>query len=125
MIELSTTHQRVDIATLAVVTVVVEDVDEPLEFYTGSIGFEVRTDEEFEMTGETGRWVAVGVTGDPVELAIAAADEPDYDGETREHVAAKLGSQTRSAFRTPGCSAGVTAPEARGVEITRRLQAKP
>lgn len=122
---MSTTQQQVGIESLAIVPVVVEDVDDAIEFYTGTLGFEVRTDEEFEMEGETGRWVTVGVPGESVEIALMAADEPYYDEETREQVASKLGTQTWYTFRTDDCEASVAALEAAGVEITRELQEYP
>jgi predicted enzyme related to lactoylglutathione lyase len=122
---MSSTQQQVGIESLQIVPVVVEDVDDAIEFYTGTLGFEVRTDEEFEMEGESGRWVTVGVPGESVEVAIMAADEPYYDEETRSLLEQKLGSQTWYTFRTDDCAASVAALEAADVEITREIQEYP
>ncbi|WP_440991189.1 VOC family protein [Haloarchaeobius baliensis] len=46
---------------LTYVTVLVDDQDEALEFYTDTLGFEVRSDDP--MPGEDGRWITVGFPG--------------------------------------------------------------
>ena len=122
---MSTTQQQVGIESLSVVPLVVEDVEESIDFYTGTLGFEVRTDQEFEMEGVTGRWVTVGVPGDAVEMTLMAADEPYYDEASREFAASRLGTQTYYTFRTSDCEASVAALEAAGVEITREPQQYP
>ena len=122
---MSTTQQQVGIESLAIVPVVVEDVGEAVEFYTETLGFELRSDEEFEMEGETGRWVTVGIPGESVEISLMADDEPYYDEETRELMESKLGAPTWYTFRTDDCEASVAALEAAGVEITRELVEYP
>ena len=122
---MSTTQQQVGIESLDIVPVVVEDLDEAIEFYTGSLGFEVRMDDEFEMAGASGRWVTVGVPGDGVQLTLMAADEPYYDEETRAWVDARLGTGTYYTFRTADCEASVAAMEAAGVEITQEPREYP
>ena len=122
---MSSTQQQVGIESLDIVPVVVEDLDEAIEFYTESLGFEVRMDDEFEMDGASGRWVTVGVPGDGVQLTLMAADEPYYDDETREVVGSMLGSQTWYTFRTSDCEATVAAMESAGVEVTQEPQEYP
>ena len=116
---MSTMQHEIGIESLAIVPIVVEDFDEALEFYTETLGFEVRSDDEFEMDGHMGRWLTVGVPGESVEMALTHVDEPYYDDETREHLEAKLGTQTWYTFRTGDCHATVAALEEAGVEITR------
>ena len=116
---MSTIQQHVGIESLSIVPVVVEDVDEALEFYTEVLGFELRMDEEFEMEGHTGRWLTVGVSGDDLEISLVSADEPYYDDETREALESKLGTSTWYTFVCADCEASVEALEAMDVEITR------
>ena len=122
---MSTTQQQVGIESLDIVPVVVEDLDEAIEFYTETLGFEVRMDEEFEMEGESGRWVTVGVPGDDLQIALTPTDEAYYDEETRELLASKLGSQTWYTFSTSDCAATVDDMEAAGVEITQEPREYP
>jgi predicted enzyme related to lactoylglutathione lyase len=121
----TSTQQGVGIESLDVVPVVVEDVEAAIEFYTGTLGFEVRTDQAFEMEGATGRWVTVGVPGDGVQLTLMAADEPYYDEASRAFAASRLGTQTYYTFRTADCEASVETLESAGVEITREPQEYP
>ena len=122
---MSTTQQQVGIESLAIVPVVVEDVEDAVEFYTETLGFELRSDEEFEMEGVTGRWVTVAVPGESVEITLMAADEPYYDEASREFASSRLGTPTWYTFRTDDCEASVAALEAAGVEITREVQEYP
>jgi predicted enzyme related to lactoylglutathione lyase len=119
---MSTTQQQVGIESLDIVTLVVDDVDEAIEFYTGTLGFEVRMDSEFEMEGASGRWVTVGLPGQDLQVALVTADEPYYDDDTRELMEGKRGTETYWTFGTDDCAASVEALEAAGVEITRPVQ---
>ncbi len=62
---------------------VVDDLDEAIEFYTETLEFELRMDEEFEMEDTIGRWVTVSVPSDDLEIALMTPDEPYYDECTR------------------------------------------
>jgi len=115
---MSSTSQHVGIESLRMLTLVVDDVDEALEFYTDALGFEVRADETFEMDGETGRWVTVAVPGDDVEIGFMRPDEPYYDQATREALAAMRGALWWT-FRTRDCEASVAAMKEAGVEISQ------
>lgn len=122
---MSDTQQQVGVESLSIVPVVVEDVDDAIEFYTERLGFEVRTDEAFEMEGAEGHWVTVGVPGDDLEITLMTADEP-YNGEERRALlASRLGTQTYYTFGTADCEASVDALEAAGVEITREMEEYP
>jgi predicted enzyme related to lactoylglutathione lyase len=122
---MSTAQHQIGIESLDIIPIVVSDLDEAIEFYTETLGFEVRMDDEFEMEGEAGRWVTIGLPGDDLQIALTPADEPYYDDDTRDALAAKLGSQTWYTFRTDDCAASVVALENAGVEITREPMAYP
>lgn len=122
---MSSTQQQVGIESLDIVTLVVDDVDEAIEFYTGTLGFEVRMDEDFEMEGAAGRWVTVGLPGQDLQVALVTADEPYYDDDTRALMEGKRGTETYWTFRTEDCEATVAALEAADVEITRPIQDYP
>jgi len=121
----STTQRQVGIESLDIVPVVVEDLDEAIEFYTETLGFEVRMDSEFEMEGTSGRWVTVGVPGQDLQVTLMPAEEEFYDEAAREFVASRLGTETYYTFRTADCEASVAALEAADVEITREIQEYP
>lgn len=122
---MSKTQQRAEIESLSIVTLVVDDVDEALAFYTETLGFEVRTDETFEMDGETGRWLTVGVPGQDLEISLVEADEPYYDEDTQSVLESKRGTETWWTFRTGDVDGAVETLRAAGVEITREPQAYP
>lgn len=122
---MSYAQQQVGIESLDIVPVVVDDVPAAVEFYTETLGFEVRTDETVDMAGHEGRWITVGLPGDGVELSIMAADELYYDDETRDRLESKRGAQTWFTFATTECEASVADLEAAGVEITHAPVAYP
>jgi predicted enzyme related to lactoylglutathione lyase len=100
-------------------------VDEALAFYTETLGFEKRMDDTFEMDGETGRWVTVGVPGQELEIALTRVDEPYYDEETRALLEPKRGTETWWTFRTPNCAETVETLRERGVKITQEPETYP
>jgi predicted enzyme related to lactoylglutathione lyase len=122
---MSKTQQRAEITGLRIVSLVVDDVDEAIEFYTQTLGFEVKTDGEFEMDGRTGRWVTVGVPGQDVEISLVEAEEPYYDENTQTLLASKRGTETWWTFRTPDCETSVAALRDAGVEITQEPRTYP
>ncbi|TDD36357.1 glyoxalase [Nonomuraea terrae] len=56
------------ISSILTVTVPVADQDRALDFYTGVLGFEVRTDNPFPM----GRWLTVAPKGAGTTLLLAS-----------------------------------------------------
>lgn len=114
---MSTTSQHVGLQSLDVVTVPVTDVEAAIEFYTETLGFEKRSDDEFEMGEHTGRWVTVALPDDHVQLALTPVDEPYYDDEMRASLEAKLGHDTGFVFQVEDCDAAVDALESADVEI--------
>lgn len=116
---MSTMQHQIGIESLDIVPIVVDDQDAALEFYTETLGFEVRMDETFEMDDHMGRWLTVALPDGDVEFSLTLADEPYYDDDTRSLLGSKLGTQTWYTFRTRDCEESVEALEAAGVEITR------
>ncbi|MER6951109.1 VOC family protein [Nonomuraea sp. NPDC000554] len=57
-----------NISTIATVTVPVSDQERALAFYTGALGFELRTDNPFPM----GRWLTVAPKGAESTLLLAS-----------------------------------------------------
>lgn len=112
------TDQHHGIDSLSIVTLVVDDQDEALAFYTETLGFEVREDETFELGGATGRWLTVALPGQDLEISLVTPDEPYYDESARENLAARHGGETWWTFRTADCAASVDSLENAGVEIT-------
>lgn len=115
---MSTNQQQVGLETLDIVTLVVDDLDEALTFYTEQLGFEKRSDDAFELGAETGRWVTVGLPDDDLRIAFTTPAASYHDDETRAELESRLGTATLWTFRTQDCESTVAALEADGVEIT-------
>jgi predicted enzyme related to lactoylglutathione lyase len=79
------------------VTLLVDDQDEALEFYAGTLGLVVRDDDEFEMEGESGRWLTVSPSDR--EFPQVALVEADID-EKRERVGSQVADHVNLVFRT-------------------------
>lgn len=79
------------------VTILVEDQDEALEFYTETLGLVVRDDDQFEMEGEAGRWLTVSPPGQEFpQLALVEADTP----AKRERVGSQTAGNVNLVFQT-------------------------
>lgn len=122
---MSKAQPQVGIESVSIVPIIVDDVDEAIEFYTETLGFELRMDETFELEGGEGRWVTVGIPGDDLQLTLMTPDEPHYDQERRSILEAKLGTETYYTFNTADCEASVKALGAAGVKITREIEEQP
>lgn len=95
------------ITRISHVGIYVLDQDSAKEFYTGKLGFEVRSDvsmgEEFEGAGAGFRWLTVGVPGQPdVELVLSDC-AMGHDEDTAE--------QLRGLVAKGALGAGVLATE--------------
>jgi predicted enzyme related to lactoylglutathione lyase len=117
---MSKSSQQIGIESVSIVSLVVEDLDEALTFYTETLDFELRMDEAFEMEGIEGRWVTIGLPEQDLEIALLTPEGSAFDEETRERLESQLGTGTGWTFRTGDCAATVSALEAAGVEITQR-----
>lgn len=116
---MSEATQHIGIEALEIVTLVVDDQEEAKQFYTETLGFEERMDDSFEMDGEEGRWLTVGVPGQDLQIALVTPYDPYYDEVTRERLEEKRGTETWWTFGTDDCAAGVEALRDAGVAITR------
>ena len=86
------------------VIIPVSDQDRSLEFYTGTLGFEVRADEAF---GEGDRWLEVAPPGSEAAVAIM----PPRPGQTPHN------DQACIVFTTDDLDADHAALRERGVDV--------
>jgi len=95
-------------------TVWVLDQDAALEFYTGVLGFEVRTDASMD----TFRWLTVGPPSQPdFELILAVPGPPMLDPESAEQIRAMVakGALGAGVFATDDCRRSYEELKTRGV----------
>ena len=106
----------------------VHDQDEALEFYTRSLGLEVRSDVTLPEMGDF-RWVTVGPAGQP-DIAIvlmAIPGPPVMDAETAEQVRSLMakGFAGTVFLETDDCRASYEELKGRGVEFTEEPEERP
>jgi catechol 2,3-dioxygenase-like lactoylglutathione lyase family enzyme len=92
------------------------DQDAALEFYTGVLGFEVRTDA----TMDTFRWLTVGPPDQPdFELILANPGPPMLDPESASQIRAMVakGALGAGVFRTDDCARTYAELSERGVQF--------
>jgi catechol 2,3-dioxygenase-like lactoylglutathione lyase family enzyme len=100
---MSSTETSTRISQVATVIVPVSDQDRSIDFYTGKLGFEKRTDVPM---GEAMRWVEVAPPGAATTIAIV----PPREGEP-------TGVDTRVAFGTDDIDADHASLRAQGVDV--------
>jgi len=122
---MSSVQHQIGIESLDIVPIVVDDIEEAIDFYAGTLGFEVRMDQAFEMAGATGHWVTVGVPGQDLQITLMPAEEAYYDEAARAFVDSRLGTQTYYTFRTADCEESVAALRDAGVEVIREPMEYP
>ena len=102
-------------------TIVVDDYDRAIEFFTGALGFELLEDSPALTThgGQPKRWVVVRPPGERTGILLAKADGPDQAAVVGRQVAGRVGFflhvEDFDAAYTQMTSAGVefvTAPRA-------------
>jgi len=101
----------------------VTDQDEALEFYTGAVGLEVRTDAPM---GEE-RWLTVGPPKQPeIEIGLIAIGPPipPADRDTIRDLVAK-GSVGGVIFETDDCRATFERVRAAGAEVLQEPIEQP
>jgi catechol 2,3-dioxygenase-like lactoylglutathione lyase family enzyme len=94
----------------------VHDIDEALDFYTSTLGFEVRHD----IRESTWSWVVVAPKGSPApELILSVPGPPFMDEATGERLTELVASGALSGgiLATEDCRADFKALRARGVEF--------
>ena len=109
------------------VNVWVHDQDEALDFYTNTLGMEVREDVTVAEMGNF-RWLTVGPPAQPdVAFVLLAPDGPVLDPETRaklEELMAK-GVTGGLFFQTDDCRGTYEELKARGVEFQEEPTERP
>ncbi|WP_410766830.1 VOC family protein [Haloferax sp. DFSO60] len=109
------------ISDLTHTTVLVENVDDAIEWYTDKLGFELRDDEEF---APGMRWVTVAPEGGDVEVALQEPSDEYGEGMAAE-MRDRIGKGTTTVLAVDDCRATVAELEERGVEITREPEEVP
>lgn len=94
------------------VTVLVEDTDEALDWYTESFGFEKRADEEF---APGMRWVTVAPPGGHTEVVLQEPTPEFFGAEAAAAMADRVGQGTTTVVETDDCRATVEDLRERGV----------
>jgi catechol 2,3-dioxygenase-like lactoylglutathione lyase family enzyme len=100
---MTSTDTSTQISHVGTVIVPVSNQDRAIEFYTGKLGFEKRTDIPM---GEAMRWVEVAPPGAATTIAIV----PPREGEP-------TGVQTRVAFSTDDIDGDHAGLKAQGVDV--------
>ena len=96
------------------VTLLVDDQDEALEFYTGTLGLVKRDDVEMEEEGMEGRWLTVSPSDREFpQIALAAADT----AEKRERVGSQVADRVNLVFATDDFDAEYERLREAGVEF--------
>jgi len=79
-------------AHLGLVTIVVDDYDEAIDFFTSVLDFELTTDEPSSTNdGRPKRWVVVTPRGGETGVLLAQADGERQSGAVGEQVAGRVG----------------------------------
>jgi lactoylglutathione lyase len=82
------------------VAIYVEDQDRALDFYVGTLGFEVRIDTG---PGPAGRWIELAPRGGVTTIALIATPEPGHVGvDTGIRFTAADVASDHAALRTAG-----------------------
>jgi len=113
---------------LTTVNVWVNDQDEALAFYTGKLGFELRTDVTVPEMGNF-RWLTVGPAGQPdIALVLMAIPGPPvFEPETTAQIRSLLakGAAGGLFLSTDDCAATIDELRGRGVEIVQEPTEMP
>ena len=102
---------------LAVVTIIVRDQDEALQYYTEKLGLEKMDDVDF---GEGNRWLTVtGPKQKDVQIFLQKGDSFGVDATDQ------VGKATRWAFNTDNCRETYETLKARGVKFLSEPKEQP
>ena len=106
----------------------VHDQDEALAFYTGKLGFEVRTDVTLPEMGNF-RWLTVGPPAQPhIAIVLCAIPGPPMmDPETADQVRTLMakGYAGTVFLTTDDCHAAYDELKGRGVEFVEQPEERP
>lgn len=103
-------------------TVLVEDTDEALAWYTETFGFEQRSDEEF---APGMRWVTVAPPGGETEIVLQEPNERFHGEERAVEMRERVGEGTITVIATDDCRATVDELSGRGVTVTTKPEEVP
>lgn len=95
-------------------TVLVENTDEALEWYTGPMLMEKRADETMD---EGGRWVSVAPPGGETELVLQEPDPTLHGVDRADAMAEHIGEGTMTVLGTDDCERTVNEMADRGVTV--------
>jgi catechol 2,3-dioxygenase-like lactoylglutathione lyase family enzyme len=78
---------------LSLVTVVVEDYDAAIDFFTGALGFELASDQPALTTADARpkRWVVVRPPGGATGVLLARADGPSQEAAVGNQTGGRVG----------------------------------
>ncbi|MFC6733313.1 MULTISPECIES: VOC family protein [unclassified Haladaptatus] len=106
--------QMSPISGLTHASLIVEDQDAVLAFYTEKLGFELKADIPMEEEGD--RWVTIAVPGqEGVEIALH--DISWYGGRDEEQLRPLVGNNPMLVYAVEDCQAAYEDLRARGVEF--------
>jgi predicted enzyme related to lactoylglutathione lyase len=104
------------------VTILVRDYDEALRFYTEVLGFEKRSDQQYDRSA---RWVTVAAPGQDVQIVLLRP-EPAMHGEARAHaMTERIGQNPTWVLVADDCRRTFEQYAARGVQFTEPPKEMP
>ncbi len=107
---------------LSLVALVVAEYDPAIEFFVGTLGFELVEDSPAETNdGRPKRWVVVRPPGATTGLLLARADGPEQEAAVGQHAAGRVGF----FLRVDDFEATWQRLTAAGVEFTRPPRTEP
>ncbi len=111
------------IERLAVITLLVRDQEQALEFFTEKLGFDKRQDQAF---GPGMRWLTVAPKKQSeVEITLLQPN-PMMHGQARaDEMLAMIGKQPTWSYRTGDCRKEYETLRARGVQFTQEPREEP
>lgn len=108
------------IQKLSMVTRIVEDQENAIEFYTEQLGFDIRKDHP----GPHGRFLSVAPSTDEnVELILMTPD--GFDEEERERLSRLIGNDAGLIYETDDCYGTIESLSEAGVEIREEPSEMP
>lgn len=107
---------------IELVTVIVEDYDRAIAFFTGALGFDLAEDSpSLTNDGRPKRWVVVRPPGAPAGILLARADGPRQAAATGNQAAGRVGF----FLRTDDFGAAFARMTAAGVRFVSAPRTEP
>jgi catechol 2,3-dioxygenase-like lactoylglutathione lyase family enzyme len=102
------------------ITLVVTDQDEALDFYVDTLGFELIQKEEYP---DGRQWIEISPPDSAVKLAVKTPEM--FDGEEAEHRRALIGASPQITYRVDDCMALCDSLQDHGVTVDDGPSTKP